>query len=63
MSQKLLFDLNNNSSNISLQIRDAHQALFVVFYLIFLHLYETKVSPNWHSVPLYEFIWIQKIKQ
>lgn len=63
MSQKLLFDLNSNSSNISLQIRDAHQSLFVVFYLIFLHLYETKVSPNWHSVPLYEFIWIQKIKQ
>lgn len=31
MSQKLLFDLNSNSSNISLQIRDAHQSLFVGF--------------------------------
>lgn len=31
MSQKLLFDLNSNSSNISLQIRDAHQFLFVAF--------------------------------
>lgn len=31
MSQKLLFDLNSNSSNISLQIRGAHQSSFVGF--------------------------------
>lgn len=31
MSQKLLFDLNSSSSNISQQITDAHQSLFVGF--------------------------------
>lgn len=49
MSQKLLFDLNSNGSYISLQIRDAHQSLFVGFFTSFFSI-SMKQSYHWIDI-------------